>query len=321
MACTEARGWMVDWLLVRTRAKRYMLLIIIITIGTSLFIESCTHSLSPLRICSGLSPVNGMPRARSAARHSASVMSVDAFPQDVLVVLLQPVAAAHRRSVALMRKRRSGSGPKAARPMNWQNAISCGRWSASSVNESLNRDIAWVSSSGLSATPPSRSFHSRSRRRFFSSASASFADFFGGASPPSARRHRRRRLGELLALLGASLALQLEGTLLQRAHHHLGDLEAHLQQILPFLFDLMLLLEGRRQQVGEEPQRERQRKLHERHHQEEGERDDPSEVRQHADEQVVLPAGAERLAARELADEAPRDLAARVSAISSFVPW
>ena len=68
--------------------------------------------------------------------------------------------------------------------MNWQNAISCGRWSASSVNESLNRDIAWVSSSGLSATPPSRSFHSRSRRRFFSSASASFADFFGGASPP-----------------------------------------------------------------------------------------------------------------------------------------
>ena len=34
---------------------------------------TCTHSLSPLRICSGLSPVNGMPRARSAARHSVSV--------------------------------------------------------------------------------------------------------------------------------------------------------------------------------------------------------------------------------------------------------
>ena len=44
----------------------------------------------------------------------------------------------------------------------------------------------------------------------------------------AARRHRRRRLGEFLPLLGASLALQLEGALLQSAHHHLGDLEAHL---------------------------------------------------------------------------------------------
>eukprot|EP00966_Prymnesium_polylepis_P336145 7391448-Prymnesium_polylepis.2 len=52
----------------------------------------------------------------------------------------------------------------------------------------------------------------------------------------------------------------------------------------------MLLLEGRGQQVGEEAQREWQRKLHERHQQEEGERDHAGEVGQYADQQVVLTA-------------------------------
>mmetsp|Transcript_13457 Transcript_13457/g.32085 ORF Transcript_13457/g.32085 Transcript_13457/m.32085 type:complete len:251 (+) Transcript_13457:1959-2711(+) len=51
---------------------------------------------------------------------------------------------------------------------------------------------------------------------------------------------------------------------------------------------MVLLLEGGRQKVGEDAQREGQRELHERHQHEEGERDDAREVGEHADEQVVL---------------------------------
>jgi len=69
----------------------------------------------------------------------------------------------------------------------------------------------------------------------------------------------------------------------------------------------LLLLKRGGEQVGEEPDREGQRELHERDHQEEGQRDDPEQVGQHAHEQVVL-SPRECLAAQHLPQQLRRDL-------------
>mmetsp|Transcript_6311 Transcript_6311/g.20215 ORF Transcript_6311/g.20215 Transcript_6311/m.20215 type:complete len:207 (-) Transcript_6311:151-771(-) len=89
----------------------------------------------------------------------------------------------------------------------------------------------------------------------------------------------RLRLGRPVQLLRA---------LLESVLQHLGHLKTHLEQLDPLLFDLMLLLERGRQQVWEEPDRKRQRKLHHRHEEEEGERDDAQQIAQHPHQQAVL---------------------------------
>ena len=211
----------------------------------------------------------------------------------------------------------AAAGP-AARPMNWQNAIAAGG-GALHVRCVLDMmQITCEASSSGSRRPPRPRAASTAGRAGVSSppGCASFADFFGGASPqPGADAAASARL---LALLGASLARSWRARSSRACPSSPGrsrgapsaDSSASLRSDPS----------PRRSTAagwGRDAART-QRKLHERHHQEEGEGMIRGEVRSARGRAGCAP-GARRLAARELADDQRRAIA--VSAISSFVPW